>query len=210
MGLAAVLLFMLLYYRLLGLFSDFSLIIYGLLNAAVFKLGSLFLILLAIALLVIYLIERRDTWLAWMAVGIFVVAVVLSFDAVTLTLPGIAGFLLSTGIAVDANILVFERIKEEMRAGHSLRIAQRVGFDRAWSSIWDSHVSTLIICAILYIFGSNFGASIVKGFAITLAIGTVLNLFTAITVTRTFVSAALAIGERHIAHRRWLFGWWEA
>ncbi len=209
-GLSAVLLFMLLYYRLLGLFADLSLIIYGLLNVAVFKLGNLFLILLAIVLLTIYLIERRDTWLLWMAVGIFLIAIVLGFEAVTLTLPGIAGFLLSTGMAVDANVLIFERIKEELRAGGSLRTAQRTGFDRAWSSIWDSQVSTLIICAILYVFGSNFGASIVKGFAITLAIGTVLNLFTAITVTRTFMSAALAVGERHIARRRWLFGVWEA
>jgi protein-export membrane protein SecD len=209
-GLSAVLLFMLLYYRLLGLFADLSLVIYGLLNVAVFKLGSLFLIVLAVVLLVIYLIERRDTWLLWMAVGIFLIAVVLGFESVTLTLPGIAGFLLSTGMAVDANILIFERIKEELRAGRSLRAAQRTGFDRAWSSIWDSQVSALIICAILYVFGSNFGASIVKGFAITLAIGTVLNLFTAITVTRTFMSAALAGGEGHIARRPWLLGVWEA
>jgi protein-export membrane protein SecD len=176
----------------------------------VFKLGNLFLILLAVALLVIYLIERRDRWLLWMAGGIFMVAIILGFEAVTLTLPGIAGFLLSTGMAVDANVLIFERIKEELRAGSSLRTAQRTGFDRAWSSIWDSQVSTLIICAILYVFGSNFGASIVKGFAITLAIGTVLNLFTAITVTRTLMSTALAVGERRIARRRWLFGVWEA
>jgi protein-export membrane protein SecD len=209
-GLSAVLLFMLLYYRLLGLFADLSLVIYGLLNVAVFKLGSLFLIVLAVVLLVIYLIERQDTWLLWMALGIFLIAVVLGFASVTLTLPGIAGFLLSTGMAVDANILIFERIKEELRAEHSLRGAQRTGFDRAWSSIWDSQVSTLIICAILYVFGSNFGASIVKGFAITLAIGTVLNLFTAITVTRAFMSATLAAGERHIARRPWLLGVWEA
>jgi protein-export membrane protein SecD len=205
-GLSAVLVFMLLYYRLLGLFADLSLIIYGLLNAAVFKLGSAFLIILAVLLIVIYLLERKDTWLLWMGVGIFMAAVILGFTSVTLTLPGIAGFLLSTGMAVDANVLIFERIKEELRAGRSLHVAQRTGFDRAWSSIWDSQVSTLIICAILYVFGSNFGASIVKGFAITLAIGTVLNLFTAITVTRTFMSAALETGERRVARRLWLFG----
>ena len=119
----------------------------------------------------------------------------LNFQAVTLTLPGIAGFLLSTGMAVDANVLIFERMKEELRAGRTLRSAVNAGFDRAWTSIWDSQASTLIICAILYVFGSNFGASIVKGFAITLAIGTVINLFTAITVTRTFMSV-IARGRR--------------
>ena len=80
------------------------------------------------------------------------------------------------------------------------------GFDRAWTSIWDSQASTLIICVILYIFGSNFGASIVKGFAITLAIGTVVNLFTAITVTRTLMGVAVDLGETRITQRRWLLG----
>jgi preprotein translocase subunit SecD len=87
-----------------------------------------------------------------------------------------------------------------------MRTALRTGFDRAWTSIWDSQASTLIICAILYIFGSNFGASIVKGFAITLSIGTVLNLFTAITVTRTFMGAVFENGERHVADKPWLLG----
>ena len=205
-GLSAVLLFMLVYYRLPGLLADLSLVIYGLLNLAVFKMGSLFMIILAVTLVIIYLIERRDSWLLWMSVGIFVVAVILNFRAVTLTLPGIAGFLLSTGMAVDANILIFERIKEELRAGRPLRAALHTGFDRAWTSIWDSQASTLIICAILYIFGSNFGASIVKGFAITLSIGTVLNLFTAITVTRTFMSTVFENGEKHIADKPWLLG----
>ena len=205
-GLSAVLVFMLIYYRLPGLLADLSLVVYGLLNLAVFKMGSLFMIILAAALLIIYLVERRDTWLLWMSLGIFVVAVILNIYAITLTLPGIAGFLLSTGMAVDANILIFERIKEELRAGRSLRSALRTGFDKAWASIWDSQASSLIICAILYIFGSNFGASIVKGFAITLAIGTVLNLFTAITVTRTLMSAVFETGEKRLANKRWLLG----
>jgi preprotein translocase subunit SecD len=205
-GLSAVLLFMLIYYRLPGLIADLSLLIYGLLNLAVLKMGSLFIIILAVVLLVIYLVGRRDRWLLSMGLGLALVAVVLRFHGVTLTLPGIAGFLLSTGMAVDANILIFERIKEELRAGQSLRTALSTGFDRAWTSIWDSQASTLIICAILYVFGSNFGASIVKGFAITLAIGTVLNLFTAITVTRTFMAAVLGTGERRIAGRHWLLG----
>jgi protein-export membrane protein SecD len=164
------------------------------------------MVVLALGMFAIYLIERRDTWLVWTSVGLLFVAVILNFQAVTLTLPGIAGFLLSTGMAVDANVLIFERIKEELRGGRTLRAALNAGFDRAWTSIWDSQASTLIICTILYVFGSNFGASIVKGFAITLAIGTVLNLFTAITVTRTFMSAAFQVGEEGIAERRWLLG----
>ncbi len=205
-GLGAVLLFMLVYYRLPGLLADLSLIVYGLLNLSVFKMGSAFMIILSIALLVIYLIERREHWLLGMSIALFVIAVLLNFQAVTLTLPGIAGFLLSSGMAVDANILIFERIKEEMRAGRPLIAALNSGFDRAWTSIWDSQVSTLIICVILYLFGSNFGASIVKGFAITLAIGTLLNLFTAITVTRTLMSAVFETNEQAVAEKKWLLG----
>ncbi len=110
---------------------------------------------------------------------------------VTLTLPGIAGFVLSVGVAVDANILIFERMKEELRAGRNLRNAVDAGFTRAWSSIRDSNVSTLITCAILYIFGNAFGASIVKGFALTLALGVGVSLFTAILVTRSILHAFL-------------------
>lgn len=209
-GLSAVLLFMLIYYRLPGLLADLSLIIYGLLNMAVFKMGGTFMLILSVALILIYLIERKDSWLLWMGSGLLLFSLVLTFQggfqAVTLTLPGIAGFLLSTGMAVDANILIFERIKEELRAGRSLRAALNAGFDRAWTSIWDSQASTLIICAILYVFGSNFGAGIVKGFAITLAIGTVINLFTAITVTRTFMGITFEMGQEGIGRRPWLLG----
>jgi preprotein translocase subunit SecD len=106
---------------------------------------------------------------------------------VTLTLPGIAGLLLSIGMAVDANILIFERMKEELRAGKTLRAAIEAGFDRAWTSIWDSNLSTLLTCVVLFIFGSQLGASIVKGFAVTLAIGVAVSMFSAITVTRTFL-----------------------
>ena len=205
-GLSAVLIFMLVYYRFPGLLADLSLVIYGLLNLAVFKMGSQFMLILSLALFVIYMIERRDAWLLWMSIGLLFVSVLLNFKAVTLTLPGIAGFLLSTGMAVDANILIFERMKEELRAGRTLRAALNAGFDRAWTSIWDSQASTLIICAILYIFGSNFGASIVKGFAITLAIGTVINLFTAITMTRTFMSIAFELGEEALSRKKWALG----
>ena len=106
---------------------------------------------------------------------------------VTLTLPGIAGFILSVGVAVDANILIFERMKEELRGGKAIHNAVDTGFSRAWPSIRDSNISTLITCAILYYFGNTFGASIVKGFAFTLGLGVFVSLFTAILVTRVIL-----------------------
>ncbi|MCJ7740295.1 protein translocase subunit SecD [Candidatus Microgenomates bacterium] len=102
---------------------------------------------------------------------------------VTLTLAGIAGFILSIGMAVDANILIFERMKEEIRWGKDHLTAIRLGFDRAFPSIRDSNISSLITCSILYYFGSG----IIRGFAITLAIGIIVSLFSAITITRTFL-----------------------
>lgn len=102
---------------------------------------------------------------------------------VTLTLAGIAGFILSVGMAVDANILIFERMKEEMRWGKDRIYALKLGFDRAFPSIRDSNISSLITCAILYWFGTG----IVRGFAITLAVGIIVSLFSAITVTRTLL-----------------------
>lgn len=110
---------------------------------------------------------------------------------VTLTLPGIAGFVLSMGVAVDANILIFERLKEELRAGRTLHQAIDLGWKRAWPSIRDSNLSTLITCTILFWFGSAFGASIVKGFSLTLALGVAVSMFTAIIVTRTFLHLVL-------------------
>jgi preprotein translocase subunit SecD len=148
-GMAAVILFMILYYRIPGLLASGALLIYVLLSLTIFRLMP-----------------------------------------VTLTLAGIAGFVLSIGMAVDANILIFERMKEELRAGRRMTPAMRTGFERAWPSIRDSNLSTLITCAILFWFGSQFGASIVKGFAVTLAVGVFASVFTAITVTRTFLEAA--------------------
>lgn len=121
---------------------------------------------------------------------------------VTLTLPGVAGFVLSIGVAVDANILIFERMKEELRAGRPLRQAIEQGFTRAWPSIRDSNLATLITCAILYWFGATFGASIVKGFAVTLSLGVGVSLFTAITVTRTLLHVTLD-GLRLPEHPGW-------
>jgi preprotein translocase subunit SecD len=111
---------------------------------------------------------------------------------VTLTLPGIAGFILSVGVAVDANVLIFERIKEELRAGRLLRQA----IDR------DSNFSTLITCGILFWFGNTFGASIVKGFSLTLAIGVMVSMFTAIVVSRTFLHLVLD-NINFTEHTRW-------
>ncbi|MGA9350739.1 MAG: protein translocase subunit SecD [Anaerolineae bacterium] len=128
------------------------------------------------------------------------------FGYVTLTLPGIAGFLLSTGMAVDANILIFERMKEELRAGRSLGAAIEAGFSRAWTSIRDSNISTIITCAILFYFGSTFGASMVKGFALTLIIGVSISMFTAVTITRTFVRLAFDAFGDTLRDKRWLLG----
>ena len=164
-GLVIVLLFMLIYYRLPGGLADIALIIYVLINFALYKLVP-----------------------------------------ITLTLPGIAGFILSAGMAVDANILIFERMKEEVRRGRRLAIAVEIGFSRAWPSIRDGQLSTLIICAILFFFGTNFGASIVKGFAITLAIGTVVNVFTAVFATRTFMRQVAVSATEWLAERKWLLG----
>lgn len=107
---------------------------------------------------------------------------------VTLTLAGFAGLILSTGSALDANILIFERLKEELRSGRTLSQAVDLGFRRAWPSIRDSNIATLITCAILFWFGSAFGATIVKGFALTLFIGVIVSLFTAIVVTRVVLN----------------------
>ncbi len=138
-GLVSVIIFMIFYYRWLGVVASVALIFYTLLTFAIFK-----------------------------------------FIPITLTLAGIAGFVLSIGMAVDANILIFERIKEEKNRGRDTRVAINLGFVRAWSSIRDSNVSSLITAAILFYFGS----SIVKGFALTLAIGVLVSMFSAVSLTR--------------------------
>lgn len=126
---------------------------------------------------------------------------------VTLTLPGIAGFLLSTGMAVDANILIFERMKEELRWGRSLRSAVEAGFNRAWTSIFDSNLSTLITCLILIMFGRTFGAQAVMGFAVNLGIGVLISMFTAVTVTRTLMRALFDRPESEsLRQKHWLLG----
>lgn len=116
---------------------------------------------------------------------------------VTLTLAGIAGFILSIGMAVDANILIFERTKEELKAGRTLFTAINSGFDRAFTSILDSNMTTIITCAILYCCGT----SIVRGFALTLAIGVIVSMFSAITITKNFMH--LAFGTGNLKHPEW-------
>jgi preprotein translocase subunit SecD len=163
--------------------------------------------IIGLGLVVLFMITyyRLPGVLASLALVIYslVVFAVFKLVPVTLTLAGIAGFILSIGMAVDANVLIFARLKEELRSGKTLRAAVEAGFDHAWPSIRDSNVSTLITCGILFWFGSTFGgASIIKGFALTLAIGVLVSMFTAITVTRTFLRAIVATP---LANSRWAF-----
>jgi len=154
---------------------------------------SLFAGLIGIALLACFMIAYYR-WLGFLAVAALsvygaIVLAIFKLVPVTLTLPGIAGFIISVGMAVDANVLIFERMKEEMLAGRTLGGGIAEGFRRAWPSIRDSNVSTFITCIILYWFGGTFGAFMVKGFAVTLFLGVAVSMFSAITVTRTFLTA---------------------
>ncbi|HEV8490257.1 MAG TPA: protein translocase subunit SecD [Candidatus Limnocylindrales bacterium] len=128
-----------------------------------------------------------------------VVLAIFRLVPVTLTLAGIAGFVLSVGMAVDANILIFERSKEELRLGKSLPAAIEAGFSRAWNSILDSNVSSLITATILFLFGS----SVIRGFALVLIIGVLVSMFSAITVTRTILRTVV---QRDWARRAALYG----
>lgn len=145
-GLALIVLFMVLYYRVSGFVAICALVVYSVLLAAIFKLVP-----------------------------------------ITLTLPGVAALILSIGMAVDANVLIFERMKEELRSGRTLGAAVETGFNRAWPAIRDSNVTTFIACIVLYWFGGTLGAFMVRGFALTLFIGVALSMFSAIVVTRTFL-----------------------
>jgi len=163
---------------------------------------------LSIVLLFMLIYYRLPGLLADLALLIYaaITLAIYKLVPVTLTLPGIAGFLLSVGMAVDANILIFERMREELRQGRTLARAIDVGFRRAWTSILDSNISTWITCGILWAFGNSFGASIVKGFAITLAIGVAVSMFTAVTVTRTFVRTVFALTGENLRSHKWVLG----
>ena len=160
---------------------------------------------LFIVVLFMAIYYRLPGLLADGALLIYALVVLATFKIipVTLTLAGIAGFILSIGMAVDANILIFERMKEELRGGRSISAAVDAGFSRAWPSIRDSNISTMITCAILWWFGSTFAASIIVGFATTLFIGVAISMLTAILVSRTFLRLVLA-GTR--TTNRALFG----
>ena len=159
---------------------------------------------LGVVILFMILYYRLPGFIADLALIVYALLSLALFKMVpvVLTLPGIAGFILSIGMAVDANILIFERLKEELRAGRNLRQAIDLGWSRAWPSIRDSNTSSLITCLILYIFGNTFGASMVKGFSVTLALGIGVSLFTAIIVTRTFLHTLLDNLEVS-DHQRW-------
>jgi len=148
------------------------------------------LVAVAVVLLFMVLLYGLPGLLADLALlmyGLFLLGALVSLGA-TLTLPGISGFILSVGMAIDANILIFERIKEELRSGKTLRAAIGGGWSRAWSAILDSNVTTLIGALVLF----SMGTGPVKGFAVTLAIGVTISMFTAIIVTRILVDASSA------------------
>ncbi len=164
LGILTIFIFLIVYYRIGGLAAALALILFGMINFALYK-----------------------------------------YIPVTLTLSAITGFLISIGSAIDGNILIFERVKEELRNGRKLNKAVELGFSRAWATIRDSNISTILIALILYFFGGQFGASAVRGFAITLIIGLIINLFTAVVVTRVFLDVLLAIGGERLARTK-LFG----
>lgn len=156
------------------------------------------ILFVAFFMLVLY---RLPGLMAVITLGLYVAVSLAIFKLVpvTLTLSGIAGFILSIGIAVDANVLVFERLKEELRLGKPLRTALEEAFKRAWSSIRDGNATTLISCAVLYWFTS----SVIKGFALTLAIGVTLSMFSAVVATRTILRALSGFGW--VQRNGWLF-----
>ena len=155
---------------------------------------------LALVFLFMILYYRMPGIIAGAALLIYTLMLIAVFKMlpVTLTLSGVAAAILSIGMAVDANILIFERMKEEMRAGRPLFSSINIGFNRAWSAIRDSNVSTLITSGILYWFADTLGATIVQGFAATLAIGVVLSMFSSIVISRTLlrIVALSRIGRR--------------
>jgi len=160
--------------------------------------GLLGLVLLSLFMIIYYRMQGVIAVVALLIYSCLVLSL-FKFIPITLTLSGIAGFILSIGIAVDANILIFERIKEEIRKGKTISIAIEEGFARAWSSIFDSNVSTIITCVVL----AYFGTSIIEGFAITLGIGVVLSMFSAIFITKTFLKI---VTMSKWGRKLWLFG----
>ncbi len=166
-------------------------------NAGV-KAAFIGFLLIALFLILLY---RLPGLIATLSLCIFISIILALFKLlpVTLTAAGIAGFIISIGIAVDANVLIFERVKEELRSGRNITDAVSVGFSRAWFSIRDSNISNFITAVILF----WFGTSLIKGFALTLGMGVIVSMFSAITITRIFLSTLGFIGEGKVA--RFLF-----
>jgi preprotein translocase subunit SecD len=158
------------------------------------KAGIIGIIIVMLFMIIYYRLPGVLASLALTFYGALVLAL-FKLIPVTLTLAGLGGFVLSIGMAVDANVLIFERMKEEFRTGRTLGAAIETGFNRAWTAIRDGNVTTLIVCGILYWLGSSIVASApVMGFALTLGIGVTISMFTAIVVTRTLLR--LFIGTR--------------
>lgn len=204
-GLLLVSLFMIIFFRLPGVLSVVSLLVYGLTVLTFFKSVPVILAFILVAIiigLIFYTFNELKIFNGGLAVLFFIIGLLLFFyaqQAVTLSLSGIAGLILSIGIAVDANILIFTRIQEEIKNGKSVSQAVEDGFKRAWPSIRDGNISTIITCLILMFFGT----SAVKGFGTTLFIGISISLFSSIVVTRAL--AVLVLGD-WINNKIWLIG----
>ncbi len=204
-GLLLVSLFMVLYYRLPGLLSVLSLVVYGLTVLAIFKALPIWLALVLIVVivgLIFYTFNELKIFNGTLALLFAVIGILLfiyATKAITLTLSGIAGFILSIGMAVDANILIFARTREELKSGKTVSQAVDAGFKRAWPSIRDGNVSTIITCLILIFFGT----STVQGFGTTLFIGIAVSLFSAIVITHTLF--VVILGD-WLEKRTWLLG----
>lgn len=160
---------------------------------------------LAVVAIFMILFYRAPGLIATVALLIYTIIsfAIYRLIPVTLTLPGIAGFILSIGLAVDANVLIFARLREEYRRGRDIRSALELGFVESWPAIRDSSVSTLITSIVLFMFGNSFGVSLIKGFALTLGLGIVVSLFTALVVSRTFLRLVLPLFSDE---RAWWFG----
>jgi preprotein translocase subunit SecD len=166
------------------------------------RAGIIGIILVMLFMIAYYRLSGVLASIALLFYGVLVLAL-FKLIPVTLTLAGVGGFILSIGMAVDANVLIFERMKEEIRTGRTLGAAIEAGFNRAWTAIRDSNLTTFIACGILYWVGNSIvSGAPVKGFALTLFIGVAVSMFTAITVTRTFLR--LFVGTR-LARRISLF-----
>jgi len=169
------------------------------------RAGIIGIILVMLFMIAYYRLSGALASLALIFYGALVLAL-FKLIPVTLTLAGLGGFILSIGMAVDANVLIFERMKEEIRTGRTLGAAIEAGFNRAWMAIRDSNVTTFIVCAILYWVGNSIVAGApVKGFALTLFIGVAVSMFTAIVVTRTLLRLFV---RTRIARRTSLFSVW--